>query len=327
MGINNSGNVSFGYNFNYANFANVAINRVWQVGKNDYDVKQGIKEADWSREDKELIRKQKLGINIFSNVAQYFIINAVMLKMDKQVNRNTLIAVAIPFLINAFIAIFSRTQYYQKLKNQFFPDDPRLEQVLNNQKNPETNKQESEKPLLNKKKINPELEEFLRKHNIQTNVSFGVSYTTVHLLGKLVNKLLGSSVQTYDVYSACNQLNMPEDKVRESTALKFMREMSSQLLENVIYFTVLIKLKKRIDKSFKLAVFLPAALAIGLDILNRSKAFKFLNSWSEKLFATKTDIKPGIMLPKDNINNIISSSKAFNTFLEKRNNVINYSTN
>lgn len=221
-----------------------------------------------------------------------------MLKMDKQVNRNTFIAVSIPFAINLFIDIFSRTPYYEKFQDKFLPK--KIAPLV---------KEKSKKPIIQEQpeiintsnpynvqqvngKFDPALEEYFKTHNIDNNVSFGVSYTTVHLLSKLVNKLRGAGAQTYDVYSACEQLDMPKSKVKEATTLKFFREMSSQLIENIIYFTVLIKLKKKLDKSLAMAIVIPAALTIAIDILNRSKAFDFLNKWSENIFKSDVILKP-----------------------------------
>lgn len=221
-----------------------------------------------------------------------------MLKMDKQVNRNTLIAVSIPFAINLFIDIFSRSPYYEKFQAKFLPKklsslvkndltQPEIQEKtdINNVQNPYNIKQVNGK-------FDPALEEYFKQHNINNNISFGVSYTTVHLLGKLVNKIRGAGAQTYDVYSACNQLDMPKNKVNEATTLKFFRELSSQLIENIIYFAVLIKLKKKLDTSLAMAIVIPAALTIAIDILNRSKAFDFLNKWSENLFKSDIILKP-----------------------------------
>lgn len=245
-----------------------------------------------------------------------------MLKMDKQVNRNTLIAVAIPFLINIFIDIFSRTSYYQKLKDKFLPENNQSDKIKNPVVSLVPHKNALHGINNSKRPLNPELEEFMKKHNINSNVSFGVSYTTVHLLGKLVNKIRGAGVQTYDVYSACKNLNMPDNEIKEATTLKFLRELTSQLLENIIYFTVLIKLKKKLDKSFAMAVFIPAALSIAIDLVSRSKAFDFLKKWSKNLFEKKPVLESKQLQPEAKRLDYLNSSLAFKAFLEKQNAVI-----
>ncbi|MEW5818559.1 MAG: hypothetical protein AB1782_00075 [Cyanobacteriota bacterium] len=246
-----------------------------------------------------------------------------MLKLDKQVNRNTLIAVSIPFLINLFIDIFSRTSYYQKVKSKFTPSNiNELQAVsLNDTSNKQLNK--PDKADSNKKILDPEMEKFLKSHNINTNVSFGVSYTTVHLLGKLVNKIRGAGVQTYDVYSACKELDMSNSEIRKETTLKFLREMSSQLLENIVYFSVLFKLKKHLDKNLAMAIFIPAVLTIGIDILNRSKAFNFLEKWSNQIFAQNGNNKSELTIIPKQKSDYIYSPHTFKAFLGENNVITN----
>lgn len=274
--------IPFGYNFNYANFANVGITRTWGIFKNDYDVKNALNRSNKFADQKQKVRKQKLAINILSNAAQYIIINLVMLKLDKQVNRNTLIAVSVPFLINALIDIVTRTNSGQKIADKLALNKDPIAQLepVDIQKFDIVDI----KPLSSK--FDPVLEDFLNKK--KDNISFdGVSYTNVHILGKLVNKLRGAFSQTYDVYSAGKQIDLPQDQLLQTTSLKFMREMSSQLIENIVYFGILLKLRKQIDKNLALAVFLPAAMTIAFDLLSRSNIFKFLDDWSKSLFKNK----------------------------------------
>lgn len=302
--------ISFGYNFNYANFANVGITRTWGIAKNDYDVRNALNNSDKDPEGKHNVRKQKLAINILCNVAQYVAINAVMLKLDKQVNKNTLIAVSVPFLINALIDVVSRTKTGQKIADKLAlnKDPTKLKEPVDPQKF-----EVAEIQPVNSK-FDPALEEFIKKNN--GDISFGVSYTNVHILGKLVNKMRGSISQTYDVYSAGKQINLPQDQLLQATGLKFLREMSSQLLENVIYFAVLLKLKKHIDKNMALAVFLPAMMTIAFDLLSRSNAFKFLDDWSKKLFKGKNlkTIEESMKKPPVPFNSV----KGFEYYLEKK---------
>lgn len=298
-------NVSFGYNFNYANFANVGITRTWQIFKNDYDVRQAISTSPLPENKKEIVRNQKLSLNIFANISQYLLINAVMLKLDKQVNRNTLIAVSVPFLINLGVDIFSRTQAYQTLKNRFFPG------------------QEKNQTSIKYEQYPSDIQKTNQSHP-KDNVSFGVSYTTVHLLGKLVNKIRAAGFQTYDVYSASKQTGLSNSGIFEATTKKFLLEMSSQLLENIFYFAVLLKFKKRIDKSLKMAIFLPALLTIGIDILNRSKAFNFLNKAVSKLSASQYKTSPALSLKRTNIKPFIVKNTEFENYIRKVNAASNH---
>lgn len=303
--------VPFGYNFNYANFANVGITRTWGIIKNDYDVKTALVHSNKHNCQKQKVRKQKLAINILCNAAQYLIINLVMLKLDKQVNKNTFIAVSVPFFINALIDVVTRTNAGEKFADKLaLNKDPMLQlEPLDIQKFDTVDI----KPI--NSKFDPVLEEFLSKR--KDNISFdGVSYTNVHILGKLVNKLRGAFSQTYDVYSAGKQIDLPQDQLLQTTGLKFMREISSQLIENVVYFSILLKLKKRIDKNLALAIFLPAAMTITFDLLSRSNTFKFLDDWSKSIFKNKNleTIENSQKLSKEPFNSV----KGFKYYIDRK---------